>query len=121
VESFGAINEAVKERQDLLDSFPASTAAALLRLLVAMFASLSHPEYQVLGPTIWSHYLEEHESTVVAPVGILQIIFNFHTNLLRKACFLMTHCLERSPDSMLPLIKDEMKRSVYHLTMIIPT
>ncbi|KIJ36323.1 hypothetical protein M422DRAFT_261273 [Sphaerobolus stellatus SS14] len=88
----GAINEAVKERQDLLDSLPTSTSAATLRLLVSVCGLLSHLEYQPLVSTLWSIYLEEEDSSIIAPT-----------------CFLLTHCLEKSPEDLVPIIKGEIQ------------
>lgn len=61
--------EPIKEREELMNSLSTSIASALLRLLVAVCALLTQSDYRTLGPVLWSEFLDETDSRIVAPVS----------------------------------------------------
>jgi hypothetical protein len=78
IETFDFVNEAVNERQELLNALPNDVSIAALRVLVAICALLSHSAYRSLGPVLWSHLLDGRDFEVLSPVGFFGqlIIFN---------------------------------------------
>jgi hypothetical protein len=68
VDQSGVNAEAIKEREELMASLSTGVASATLRLLVAMCALLTQADHRILGPLLWSRFLDDDDPHVITPV-----------------------------------------------------
>ncbi|KAH7923448.1 hypothetical protein BV22DRAFT_1015390 [Leucogyrophana mollusca] len=78
-------------RTQIIATLPRSVTPCALELLVIISASLTIDDYQRLGPFLWTHCL----GSAIAEA----------TN---SACFLIMHCVEKSPSVILNVVKSDL-------------
>ena len=76
-------SDVCKEHQVVLGTLPKNPIRLLLELLVAISNSLGQDDYELLGPILWSNFLELDDSKTVAAVSSLERLVFLRLNQKR--------------------------------------